>query len=58
MMARRSASLIVLQAPISWSVRPQPVQCCRLASSVQIKTQGVETGAGIGFGTLKDAARR
>ncbi len=56
MMACRSASLIVLQALISLSVRPQPVQWCRVGSSVQIEAQGVETG--IGFGTLKDAARR
>lgn len=58
MTARRSLSLIVLQAPISLSVRPQPTQRRPLASSVQIETQGVLTGAGIGIGVLKDAARR
>lgn len=58
MTARRSASLIVLQAPISSTVRPQPTHTRPAASSTQTETQGVEISVGIGFGTLKGAARR
>lgn len=58
MMARRSRSLMVLHAPISSTVRPQPRQVRPVASSVQMETQGVEREIGIGFGTLRAAARR
>ncbi len=48
MMSRRSSSLISLQAAISATVRPQPMQRADKGSTTQILTQGVEIGgAGI-----------
>jgi hypothetical protein len=41
MIAARSASLMLAQRAISSSVRPQPMQRRRAASSVQILVQGV-----------------
>ena len=42
MMARRCSSLIDSQPPISFTVRPQPVQSPLLRSTTQMRTQGLE----------------
>lgn len=42
--ARRSVSLIVIQAPISAAVRPQPMQSADKGSMTQTLMQGVEIG--------------
>jgi len=42
MTARRSASLIPIQAAISWFVRPQPMQSAEMGSMTQTLTQGVD----------------
>jgi len=46
MTARRSASLIVIQAAISAAVRPQPMHKADSGSMTQTLMQGVEIGAG------------
>jgi len=48
MTARRSASLIVIQAAISAAVRPQPMQSADKGSMTQTLMQGVEIGADTG----------
>ena len=48
MIARRSASLIVIQAPISAAVRPQPMHRADSGSMTQTLMQGVEIGADTG----------
>ena len=45
MTATRSASLIVVQAAISATVRPQPTHKADSGSMTQTLTQGVEIGA-------------
>jgi hypothetical protein len=45
MTARRSTSLIVIQAAISAAVRPQPMHTADSGSMTQTLMQGVEIGA-------------
>jgi len=49
MTARRSASLIAVQAAISAVVRPQPTHRPESGSTTQTLMQGVETGADTAF---------